>query len=204
VATAGIGAKAVFLARMTAQTLRRLAGQILPRPAPQPADFDIETLIEALQSRDAAALAAFGTARAKGADAQGQPWLFYALDLGSVAAVQGLLAQGAQASGFDRRGRAALQAAVERSLEVDEFEDDPEDPLPMLALLVAAGAEVNLPDALGLAPLHHAARLGAERAARELLALGALRDQRDAGPEGLRPADYAARAGFAGLAALLA
>jgi hypothetical protein len=37
-----------------------------------------------------------------------------------------------------------------------------------------------------------------------LLALGALRDQRDAGPEGLRPADYAARAGFAALAALLA
>lgn len=191
---------------MTAQTLRRLAGQILPRPAPQPAEFDLETLIEALQSRDVAALQALARRHpdlARGADAQGQPWLFYALDLGSVAAVHWMLSQGAQAAGFDRRGRGALQAAVERSLEVDEFEDDPEDPLPMLALLVAAGAGVTAPDALGLSPLHHAARLGAEPAARELLALGALRDQRDAGPEGLRPADYAARAGFAGLAALL-
>lgn len=153
-----------------------------------------DDILELLQAREPVALRALPQGLAKGADPYGQPWLFHAIDFGSVAAVKALLAQGA-GLGEDRRGRAPLQAAIERSLAVDEFDDEfddaPEDALPMITALVAAGAQVNAADSKGLRPLHVAASLGAEAAAAVLIGLGA--DPALPDGMGLRAEAYARR-----------
>jgi hypothetical protein len=169
-----------FFAQIAGRGIRALQRRETMAP---PQSYD--DILEALQRPDAAALP---PGLAKGADPYGQPWLFHALDFGSLAAVKALLAEGA-ALGEDRRGRSPLQAAIERSLALDEFDDAPEDPLPMIALLVAAGAGVNALDSKGLRPLHIAASLGAEAAAEQLVGLGA--DPALPDGMGLLPADHA-------------
>jgi hypothetical protein len=166
-----VGRKTRFMLRFFAQIAGRGVLSLQRREAP-PTAASYDDILEMLQSREPAAFSALPQDLASGADPYGQPWLFHAIDFGSVAAVKALLAQGA-GLGEDRRGRAPLQAAIERSLAVDEFDDAPEDPLPMIAALVAAGAGVNAADSKGLRPLHVAASLGAEAAAAVLIGFGA-------------------------------
>lgn len=164
--------KARFLARFLLQVGGRGLRALRRRAPPAVAAVAYDDILEILQSRDAAVLAGLAPDLARGADPYGQPWLFHAIDFGSVAALRALLAQGA-GLGEDRHGRSALQAAIERSVTEDEFDEAPEDPLPMIALLVAAGAGVNAADSKGLRPLHIAASLGAQAAAQALRDLGA-------------------------------
>lgn len=166
------GRKTRFILGFLLQVARRgvLAMQRRGTSGAVAAPYD--DLLEALQSRDGAGLAGLPPDLAQGCDPYGQPWLFHAIDFGSLAAVDWLLTQGA-ALREDRQGRSPLQAAIERSLTQDEFDDDPEDTLPMISLLVARGADMNAPDSKGLRPLHIAASLGAEAAAHMLIELGA-------------------------------
>lgn len=192
--------KVAFTARLLWQLARRGLRRIGHRrrgAAAVPASLDFETVIEALQSGQTDAL----DAALIGATApDGQPWIFHAIDLGSVASVQWFCQRDGLAQ-TDRGGRSLMQAAIERSLSVDEFDDCPEDTLPMIAALAAQGVDVNGADAMGLRPLHIAASLGAVAAARLLIDLGAKAGLSDG--LGLTATDYALRLRHAELVALL-
>lgn len=192
------------LPRGRAPTAAALAQPLLPDP-------DDDQTFEALMSGSTAGLS---PQIALGQDSFGQPWLFHAIDFGTVTALDWILAarngcdQGALTL-TDRAGRGVLQAAIERSLSVDEFvligtdqEDAASVGQDMLTVLVARGANVNALDPQGLRPLHVAVSLQAEAAARQLLSLGADASLTDA--RGLRPIDYAQSAKDASMAELLA
>ena len=190
------GRKAGFMLRFVAQVARRGSGQIAARRSATVArDFD--DIIEALQSGQTLGLC---EALIGASDPYGQPWVFHAIDVGSVAAVAWFCARDCLPA-TDRGGRSLMQAAIERSLAVDEFDDAAEDPLPMIDALVAQGVDVNGADAKGLRPLHIAASLGAVAAAHRLIVLGADPALRDG--LGLTAKDYAMRLGQADLVAVL-
>ena len=71
--------RAAFMARL----ILRVASRALPQrsSAPKPVEaYDPETVIEALQTGDVAALEAQGAGLATARDAQGNPWFFIALE----------------------------------------------------------------------------------------------------------------------------
>lgn len=141
--------------------------------AADPIGFD--DIVEALQSARPEELDLIAARQAdfvSGSDPYGQPWVFHAIDIGSPASLEWMLQHNAILRD-DRHGRSPLQAAIERSLAVDEYEDDPIDPLPMIAALVAHGASLNAITSNGLRPLQIAASLDAVEAAGALLCLGA-------------------------------
>lgn len=196
-----IGGRAVMQLRPPARVLP--AAPLAAKDAALTADYD--QIIEALQTGDTGFLARLGAGFAASADAlSGQPWLFNAVDLGNLASLRWFLAQGVALEGADKAGRSVLQAAVERAAAVDEFDDAPEDPLPLIAALLEAGAALNAPSQQGLTPLHVAAALGLAEVVRLLLAHGADPTLRDEGFAHATPRDYAVQAGHQNVANLLA
>ena len=132
--------RAAFMARL----ILRVASRALPQrsSAPKPVEaYDPETVIEALQTGDVAALEAQGAGLATARDAQGNPWFFIALETGSLEAICWFLSQGASATAPDRAGRLPLEAVIERAGLGDEFDDHLEDCPAMAAALLANGAD---------------------------------------------------------------
>lgn len=128
-------------ARFMAGLLLRVASRALPaRSAPAPQTDSGEAVIEAIMTGDIAALDGHGSGLAKGADAQGNPWFFIALDVGSLSAVEWFLRNGADPNGADRGGRLALECVIERAALADEFDDHAGDVPAMARALIAAGA----------------------------------------------------------------
>lgn len=165
---------------------------------------DYDQIIEALQTGDTGFLARLGQGFAASADNfAGQPWLFNAIDLGNLASLRWFLAQGVALDGVDKDERSVVQAAVERAAAVDEFDDAPEDPLPLIMALLEAGAAINAPARQGLTPLHVAAALGLGEVVQLLLSRGADASLRDAGFAHATPRDYAVQAGHQVVADLL-
>lgn len=183
------------------------------RPAAKPAAAtdanpalieDDDQIIEALQTGNTGLLAQLGPEFAHSLDAQsGQPWLFNAVDLGNLASLHWFLAQGSTLDQPDKDGRSLLQAAVERAAVVDEFDDAPENPLPLIVALLDAGAAINAASRQGLTPLHVAAALGLIEVVQLLLARGADSASRDEGFARSTPRDYAVQAGHSAVADLL-
>lgn len=175
-------------------------------PAPQPTALigDPDQIIEALQTGDIGVLAALGPQFAASTDAQsGQPWLFHAIELGSLTSLRWFLAQGVALNMRDKAGRLPLQAAVERAAVVDEFDDNPEDPLALIGALLDADAPINAASGQGLTALHVAAALGLLDVVKLLLARGADASLRDEGFAGSTALDYAVQARQDAAAALL-
>ncbi|OYU37615.1 MAG: hypothetical protein CFE33_20040 [Pseudorhodobacter sp. PARRP1] len=165
---------------------------------------DADQIIEALQTGDVDYLAGLGPAFAASTEADsGQPWLFHAIDLGTLASLHWFLAQGVDLASRDKAGRLPLQAAVERAAAVDEFDDSPEDPLALIAALLDAGAQINAASGQGLTALHVAAALGLLDVVRLLLARGADARLRDEGFAGSTALDYAVQARQAAVAEVL-
>ncbi len=177
-------------------------------PAPLAADpalvADYDQIIGALQTGDTEFLARLGPGFAASSDSfVGQPWLFNAIDLGNLASLRWCLVQGVALDGTDKDGRSVLQAAVERAAVLDEYDDTPEDPLPLIVALIDAGAAINAPSAQGLTPLHVAAALGLGEVVQVLLSRGADATLRDEGFAHATPLDYAVQAGHQAVAVLL-
>ncbi len=177
-------------------------------PAPVVADAaviaDYDQIVEALQTGDTGFLTRLGPKFAASSDSfVGQPWLFNAIDLGSLTTLRWFLAQGVALDRVDKDGRSVLQAAVERAAAVDEFDENPEDPLPLILALLAAGAAINAPSRQGLTPLHVAAALGLGEVVQLLLSRGADATLRDEGFAHATPFDYAVQAGHRAVADLL-
>ena len=195
-----IGGRAVMQARAPARALP--SAPMLAKDAVLIANYD--QIIEALQTGDTGFLARLGPEFASSVDVDsGQPWLFHAVELGNLASLRWFLAQGVALEAADKAGRSVLQAAVERAATVDEFDDAPEDPLPLIAALLDAGAAVNAPSRQGLTPLHVAAALGLVEVVRLLLAHGADPTLRDEGFAHATPLDYAVQAGHQAVGDLL-
>jgi ankyrin repeat protein len=180
-------------------------------PAPEAADAadaavieDYDQIVEALQTGDTGFLARFGLGFAASSDGfVGQPWLFNAIDLGSLATLHWFLAQGVALDGVDKDGRSVLQAAIERAAAVDEYDENPEDPLPLIVALLDGGAAVNAASRQGLTPLHVAAALGLVQVVQVLLSRGADARLRDEGFAQATPLEYAIQAGHRAVADLL-
>lgn len=200
-----------FFARLAWRISGRASGLLQRRRPPAPittdpaliADYD--QIIEALQTGDTGFLARLGPGFADGLDNFiGQPWLFNAIDLGNLASLHWFLTQGVALDTLDKAGRSVMQAAVERAAAVDEFDDAPQDPLPLILALLDAGAAINAPSRQGLTALHVAAALGLIDVVRLLLARGADRALRDEGFARATPRDFAVKAGHTEVADLLA
>lgn len=173
----------------------RAAPPALPSPPSAALIANPDQIIEALQTGDLDFLAGLGPEFAASIDAHsGQPWLFHAIDLGSLASLHWFLAQGVDLASRDRAGRLPLQAAVERAAAVDEFDDAPEDPLALIDALLEAGAQINAASAQGLTALHVAAALGLLDVVTLLLERGADANLRDEGFAGSTALDYAVQA----------
>ncbi|GLS87807.1 hypothetical protein GCM10010873_27810 [Cypionkella aquatica] len=201
-------ARAAFFARLIWRIGGRAVAQIdRPSAVTKPAatsTTDFDAIIEALQSGELAVFAQLGPDFASSDDPQsGQPWLFYAVDLGNLASLKWFTAQNVALDGLDKDGRSVLQAAVERAAAVDEFDDTPEDPLPLITALLDAGAAINAASGQGLTPLHIAAALGLADVVQLLLARGADPSLRDEGFAQSTPRDFALQAGHQAVAALL-
>ncbi|MDZ4396004.1 ankyrin repeat domain-containing protein [Cypionkella sp.] len=199
-----------FFARLAWRISGRALALLSLGKAPTPAGADplviadYDQIVEALQTGDTGFLARLGRGFAASSDSfVGQPWLFNAIDLGSLAALQWFLAQRVALDGVDKDGRSVLQAAIERAALVDDYDDAPEDPLPMIVALLEAGAAINAVSRQGLTPLHVAAALGLANVVRVLLALGADASLRDDGFAHATPLDYAVQAGHQAVADLL-
>ena len=165
---------------------------------------DYDQIIEALQTGDTGLLQRLGPGFASSSDSFiGQPWLFNAIDLGNLTSLHWFLAEGVALDAVDKTGRSALQAAVERAAAVDEYDDAPEDPLPLIVAVLDAGAAINEASRQGLTALHVAAALGLGEVVRLLLARGADATLRDEGFAGSTPLDYAVQAGHPAVADLL-
>ncbi|MFC3180504.1 ankyrin repeat domain-containing protein [Cypionkella sinensis] len=174
----------------------RAVSPALPPAKPSAAPIaDPDQVIEALQTGEVDFLVGLGPEFAASIDAQsGQPWLFHAIDLGSLASLHWFLAQGVDLASRDKAGRLPLQAAVERAAAVDEFDDAPEDPLALIDALLEAGAQINAASAQGLTALHVAAALGLLDVVTLLLERGADANLRDEGFAGSTALDYAVQA----------
>ena len=165
---------------------------------------DYDQIVEALQTGDTEFLARLGPGFSASLDSfVGQPWLFNAIDLGSLATLQWFLAQGAALDAVDKDGRSVVQAAVERAVAVDEYDDAPEDPLPLIVALLDGGAAINAASRQGLTPLHVAAALGLAEVVQLLLSRGADASLRDEGFAHATPLDYAVQAGHQAVVDLL-
>jgi hypothetical protein len=204
------GGRLVFFARLGWRISGRALALLSRQQAPAPVSDDLaliadyDQIVEALQIGDTVFLALLGPGFAERLDSfTGQPWLFNAIDLGSLATIQWFLAQGVALDGVDKDGRSALQAAVERAAVVDAYDDAPQDPLPLIVALLEAGAEINAPSRQGLTPLHVAAALGLGEVVQVLLSRGADASLRDEGFAHATPRDYAVQAGHQGVADLL-
>ena len=204
------GARLVFFARLAWRISGRALALLSRRKAPAPVSEDLaliadyDQIVEALQTGDTGFLARLGPEFAASSDSfAGQPWLFNAIDLGSLATLQWFLAQGVAPDGVDKDGRSALQAAVERAAVVDAYDDAPQDPLPLIAALLDAGAAINAASRQGLTPLHVAAALGLGEVVQVLLSRGADASLRDEGFAHATPRDYAVQAGHQGVADVL-
>ncbi|WP_054004533.1 ankyrin repeat domain-containing protein [Cypionkella psychrotolerans] len=199
-----------FFARLAWRIAGRALALLSRRKAPAPvtadaavvADYD--QIIEALQTGNTGFLARLGPGFAASSDRfVGQSWLFNAVDLGNLASLRWFLVQGVALDGTDKDGRSVLQAAVERAAVLDEYDDTPEDPLPLIVALLDAGAAINAPSAQGLTPLHVAAALGLGEVVEVLLSRGADATLRDEGFAHATPLNYAVQAGHQAVADLL-
>lgn len=165
---------------------------------------DYDQIIEALQTGDTGLLQRLGPGFASSSDSFiGQPWLFNAVDLGNLASLRWFLAQGVALDAVDKSGRSALQAAVERAAAVDDYDDAPEDSLPLIVAVLDAGAAINAVSRQGLTALHVAAALGLGEVVQLLLARGADASLRDEGFARATPLDYAIQAGHQAVTDLL-
>ncbi|WP_426031728.1 ankyrin repeat domain-containing protein [Cypionkella sp. TWP1-2-1b2] len=199
-----------FVARLAWRIAGRAFGLLQQRrpPAPVTADpaliADYDQIIEALQTGDTGFLTRLGSGFAASSDSfAGQPWLFNAIDLGNLASLRWFLAQGVALDGIDKDGRSVVQAAVERAAVVDEFDDAPDDPMPLIEALLDGGAAINAASRQGLTPLHVAAALGLGEVVQLLLSRGADATLRDEGFAHATPRDYAVQAGHIEVADLL-
>ncbi|WP_305346348.1 ankyrin repeat domain-containing protein [Cypionkella sp.] len=204
------GGRLVFFARLAWRISGRALALLSRQQAHAPVSDDLaliadyDQIVEALQTGDTGFLARLGPEFAASSDSfAGQPWLFNAIDLGSLATLQWFLAQGVALDGVDKDGRSALQAAVERAAIVDAYDDAPQDPLPLIVALLEAGAAINAASRQGLTPLHVAAALGLGEVVQVLLSRGADASLRDEGFAHATPRDYAVQAGHQGVADLL-
>ena len=211
---ASVRDRGLFFARLVWRIGGRAVMQLRPPARSQPVAAmaamdaaligDHDHIIEALQSGDTGFLARLGPAFASGVDAaSGQPWLFHAVELGNLASLRWFLAQDVALDRPDKDGRSVLQAAVERAATVDEYDDAPEDPLPLILALLDARAAINAPSRQGLTPLHVAAALGLAEVVQLLLSRGADARLRDEGFAHATPLDYAVQAGHQAVADLL-
>ncbi len=211
---ASVRARGLFFARLVWRIGGRAVMQIRPPARALPAApvagmdagliADHDQIIEALQTGDTGLLDRLGPEFASSIDVDsGQPWLFHAVELGNLASLRWFLAQGAALERPDKDGRSVLQAAVERAAAVDEYDDAPEDPLPLILALLDAGAAVNAPSRQGLTPLHVAAALGLAEVVQMLLSRGADSRLRDEGFAHATPLEYAVQAGHQAVADLL-
>lgn len=131
----GFWPRARFMAGLILTVVRRA----LPQPAARIADD--EPLIEALQSGDIAGLMRFGPGLARSANSRGTPWFFIALESGSPASIEWLLAQGASPTAPDPSGRLPLEAVIQRAAIADAFDDHLAACPAMAATLIRAGAD---------------------------------------------------------------
>jgi hypothetical protein len=131
-------------ARFMVRLALTLAKRALPSASGAPVatiDPD-ETLIEALQTGDLAALVCYGPRLALGKDRFGSPLFFVALETGSLTAVTWFLDQGASATRPDRSGRLPLEAVIQRATHADDLDDHTTDCAAMARALIARGASL--------------------------------------------------------------
>jgi hypothetical protein len=131
-----------------ARFMVRLALTLAKRALPSAAGVPVatiapdETLIEALQTGDLAALVCYGPRLALGKDRFGSPLFFVALETGSLTAVTWFLDQGASATRPDRSGRLPLEAVIQRAALADDLDDHTADCTAMAQALIARGASL--------------------------------------------------------------
>jgi hypothetical protein len=159
-ATGSLYQRARFMVALVLRILGRAMPERAAKAARAPNLPATETLIEALQTADLAALDACGPSLARAEDAQGNAWFFIALETGPLATVRWFLSHGADPRVTDRSGRTALEVVMQRSALADEFDDYLGDCPAILSALIAAGALPSDRNAAGQSAAELASQLG--------------------------------------------
>lgn len=138
---ANLWQRARFVAALVLRLASRALAQGGPRPrSPVPID-DPEPVIEALQTGDLARLDQMEQTLLHGDHRPGLPWVFVALETGSLATITWFLAKGASPTAPDGAGRLPLEVVIQRAAASDDLDDHLPDCPAMAQALIAAGAD---------------------------------------------------------------